>query len=128
MLPLQQTLQAIADSQKPPKRPLAEAQVYRLRELYARYTRICPFNAGDLVSPRDDSPYALVDQPHIVLEVALKPFVVFAAEEATSDRNGMKLDMRVGLLSGHNHLSALWVESLWFEAWTERKPDAGAGV
>lgn len=85
------------------RRPLPEAQVMTLNEVFAAYSKPCPFKPGDIVTPRKTSRYSDVGMPHVVLEVAETPIRNFVATEDLSDITssafGARLDIRVALVT-----------------------------
>lgn len=96
---------------------LPEAAIERLREYAQRYRTPCPFEPGDLVTPRKDAPIRGAGQPHIVLEVRRDADLCFAGEPGTTGF-GMRFEMRVAILCG-DHIAAHWVEHHGFRAYVE---------
>lgn len=48
---------------------LPEAQIARLREVFTRIERGCPFTPGELVTIRKDAPINGVGKPHLIIEI-----------------------------------------------------------
>lgn len=90
-------------------RPLHEAQLSSLREIFSAYVP-CPFKPGDYVTPRSTSehPEDLKGEPHVVLEVREDAAI------SGSDEGSRYLDMRVAVFFDGVYI-APWVESFEFE-------------
>lgn len=103
--------------------PLPE-QIASLDKAFARYAlhaSECPFDIGDLITPRPDSFYPHAGLPHKVLEIMVDTEPVWADVHAGTMRDGALLNIRVGVwYNGSMH--AFWAESWQFE-WLH-KPDA----
>lgn len=99
---------------------LPEAVVMRLREraaLYAASGKGCPFNVGDLVTPRADSACRGSGEPHIVVEVRTPFEPTWLGDHGNG--HGARLDTRVlCMASDGSSIAAFWVESWDFEPYT----------
>jgi hypothetical protein len=98
-------------------RPLHEAQIATLREVFADY-RKPPFRAGDLVTPRRGCDMRHEGEPHMVLEMRPDAEPRFM-DDSGACTNGVRLDMRVGSLNDGDYV-AHWVESWLFEPYPPR--------
>lgn len=109
--------------EKRPAPPIDEAQIAELREIADRYRRPCPFEVGDLVMPRANSPIFPKDRPWLVVSVRVHAPYVFGGNEAPSSMAfGNKVDFRAIVLSGHDNGSyvAFWNESWQFEPYVAK--------
>lgn len=95
-------------------RPLTEAIIHELRVIFARYQRACPFDPGQLVTPRRGSTVTGVGDPHIVVEVFDPP--IRSQSTAGSNADGRRFDMRV-VCYHPDFYAAHMVESWEFEPW-----------
>lgn len=98
--------------------PIPEAQVATLLEVVERYRSPCPFQVGDIVTPRAGYLYTGAGTPFVVLEVAAHPAI---AEEgnAGSPTFRARMDVRVaGRHVGTGDICAWWQESWMLEAYT----------
>jgi hypothetical protein len=106
-------------AQARPKRP-ASADIETLKAAAVRYFGPAPFEPGDLVTPRADSPLKDAGRPHIVLEVDPMP-QSFRTPIVHGDPNasifGARRDLRVAVVCDceHGEVVAHWVESWHFE-------------
>lgn len=102
-------------------RPLPEAQVMTLREIFADFEARCPFRPGDLVTPAPHSVYQGAGQPFIVLEVFSPSAVLAIADAALSGGRPevarTRIDMRVAHLDGDGDVCTHCVESWQFKRW-----------
>ncbi|SFG65553.1 hypothetical protein [Methylobacterium gossipiicola] len=105
-----------------PKRPLAQ-DIATLKAAAERYEAPNPFEPGDLVTPRADSPLKGIGRPRIVLELMER----IDADLAVTDPNhvdhprfGAKLDIRVASVCDcpHGEVTASWEEGWMFEPYT----------
>lgn len=103
-------------------RPIPEAVVSELRDIYTRYSAGCPFKPGDLVTPRKGYNTKGAGEPHIVLEVIDSPACNLTppAEpfHAGSHAFGRRYDMRVISLSDGEAYVAHWTEAWVYEPYT----------
>lgn len=100
-------------------RPLHEAQIATLKEIFAVYGP-CPFTPGDLVMPRKTSHFHgdVIGEPHIVLEVRDGVEPDFDYDDG--NKLGRRLDMRVAVLFDSNY-ACFWVESFEFEPYRQQE-------
>ena len=100
-----------------PARPIHEAQIMTLQELFAVY-RVPRFKAGDVIMPRKGSVHRWEGEPCIVLETryGAEPLIAPVEDptEYAAPFYGARLDLRVACFSGHTY-NAYWVESWGFE-------------
>lgn len=93
---------------------LPEAQVMQLQELCAAYqTQIgvgCPYNIGDLVTPKSNTNMRAAGDPHIVLEVFHRAGPCFNHGDPGDAGFGERHDMRVAVFYGEK-IYPFWVES-----------------
>lgn len=106
-------------------RPIPEAVVSDLRDIYTRYAAGCPFKPGDLVTPRKGYNSKGAGEPHIVLEVRDNATCDLTPPAEPSDTTsctfGRRLDIRVAYLAeGHRGQEYVthWCESWVFEPYT----------
>lgn len=104
-----------------PKRPLAQ-DIATLKAAAERYAAPTSFVAGDLVTPRADSPLKNIGRPHIVLGVHLGGYRNSDIADPTHVdhvRFDAKLDIRVASVCDcpHGEVTAFWEESWMFEPW-----------
>lgn len=112
------SLREAAERERNARRPLHDAQIMTLREIYERYARVCPFGPGELVTPlKGQQCQKNAGEPHIVLEVRTDAPPHFSNDQLSSSMTfGARHDMRVAVLMGDDYC-AFWVESWHFEAW-----------
>lgn len=112
-------------NQNTPPRPIPEAQIERIQEVYEAYQRQlsegCPFKPGDLVTPTMASQMRDQGEPWIVLEVIDKAEPHFT-DDPSGISYGQRCDMRVahlslGTVSGEEAITKHWVESHEFVAY-----------
>lgn len=106
------------DEKPESQRPLTEAQVMTLREIYAAYAAGCCFKAGDLVTPKRGFNLHGEGAPHIVLELAPVPIRNFSAEtprETCSNVFGRRMDVRVACFARNGQYDSFWMESWTLE-------------
>ncbi|WP_336801697.1 hypothetical protein [Kaistia sp. MMO-174] len=107
---------------KPQNRPIHEAQVETLRELFARYQTEKPFKVGQLVTPRAGFNLHGVGEPCVVLEMVGFDEALTSDEEFGSPGFGARLDLRIATLANGSHgehaIMAYWNESWQFEPYT----------
>ncbi|POR42533.1 hypothetical protein [Methylobacterium sp. V23] len=113
-----------------PKRPVSD-DIATLRAASERFSGHNPFKAGDLVTPRADSPIKQAGRPHIVLEVDPAPVanrVPTLHGDANRSDFGARRDMRVASTCDcdHGEIATHWVESWMFEAFVEVAPESAA--
>lgn len=119
---------ALGSNKESASLPVPEAQVMTLREVFARYDAGCPFEPGDLVTPRKGYGNGGEGRPHIVLCTARPPAPMTWPSDPSdtgSPMFGRRLDMRVAGLDGRATMTAWWVESWEYEAWTGEGPANG---
>jgi len=99
-------------------RPIPEAQVATLLEAYQRYADVCPFKAGDLVTPRKGFGYSGAGLPHVILEVAAEPVRAWKPTgemSVYSNFFGCRLDVRVANFTSTGEVVTFWQESWCLE-------------
>ena len=99
-----------------PSRPLHEAQIMTLQELFTNY---CAqrFQAGDLVTPKHGTMQRHPGEPYIVLETNDTPAPLFSVSDPNdrmSPAFGARLDLRVLCLM-QDYYCPFWVESWAFD-------------
>lgn len=107
------------------KRPIPEAQVATLIEAFQRYAASCPFNPGDLVTPRKGHGYSDAGLPHIVLEVAEEPHRTFTPTSSMpvyASCFGCRLDVRVANFTSAGEIVTFWQESWCLEPYIGEVP------
>ena len=105
------TLDQLLGRSQPSSNPiLPEAQIMELRAALARYEAGCPFKAGDLVTPRQNSQYNDIGLPFVVVEVYGYRF----SDNDDTERN----DMRVVHVTPDGKLCPHNVEAWQFEPYT----------
>lgn len=110
---LMEILAAAREQQKPDgPRPLPEAQIMTMREIFAAY-RQPRFKPGDVITPCRWSHIKNVGEPHLVLEVLPDPEPNFHGSEG-SCMFGCRDDIRFVALQGTQY-AAFWGESWCFE-------------
>lgn len=101
-------------------RPLPEAAVETLKDLYQRYTGKHPFKPGDIVTPRKGYGLRGAGHPCIVLEIPKEPIRDMKAE--THNMNyGSRLDMRVATIEKGGIVIPFWSESWQYQRWEPKK-------
>lgn len=88
----------IGDESSTKSRPIHEAQILRIKEAAARYGT-CPFNVGDLVTPRLDSIYRYSGEPMVVVEVRNLKVDCY------------ETDLRAMLINSNGDITVGWYES-----------------
>lgn len=99
-----------------PPRPCDEAVVDELRQLLRQYRDSregCPFQIGDLITPRRGRNLKQQGRPHIVLEVLDPP--IRPVVRGPID-HGARFDLRVACWINGDYV-ALLVESWQYERW-----------
>lgn len=91
-------------------------QIMELNAAFDRYMLNveCPFNVGDMVTPRADSIYPFAGLPHKVLEIVDEVEPAWADLHAGTTRDGAMFNMRVGVWRPDG-MAAFWGESWCFE-------------
>lgn len=93
-------------------------QIKHLNEAFQRYSDhadgCCPFNIGDMVTPRADSIYPSAGVPHKVLEIVDASEPLWADLHAGTTRDGVMFNIRVGVWRGGG-MAPFWAESWCFE-------------
>lgn len=99
-------------------RPLAEAQVMELTDLFERVKAGNPFKPGDLVTPRSNSYLKLAGEPHIVLETFDPPHRSWDDDSPSSMVHGMTVDTRIAAVTEEGQLAYWTVDSSMLETWS----------
>jgi hypothetical protein len=101
---------------------LPEAMIARLREAAHRFTRDGevypnPFEIGDLVTPRPDSPYSGGrGLPHVVVDFDPEAFPYFSGSPDSATNWGSVPNLRILAMSHDGEsMAAIWVEAAYFE-------------
>lgn len=103
-----------------PKAPTFIAQA--LRDEAAFYARHCPFQVGDLVTPRKGTTYKGAGEAHIVVAIIEDAEHDLSLGGVGSIKHGKRFDMRV-LCWEQGAFPPYWVESASFEAWVDPHAD-----
>lgn len=128
MSSLMEMLARQSEQQKPAgPRPLPEAQIMTLREIFATY-RQPRFKPGDLITPHRWSNVWGAGNPHLVLEILPEAEPNFNGANGGECFFGSRNDIRFACLAhdGSQHYVAFWGESWCFELYaavaTELQP------
>ncbi len=118
-------------SPRPFRLASAEEQAVTLKEVAQRYAAGCPFQPGDLVTPRPHHNLIGVGHPHVVLEVIDDPLdAPVAGSTKPSDYGnpafGARLDMRTASVADDGVVCAWWGESWQFEPYVAPEPPPAA--
>lgn len=104
------------ETKETPKRIMHEAQIDELALLVPKLVlAFSRFSKGDWVTPRQNSPFEMAGEPHVVIDVPCEPRTQWI-EHPFSGLNGVTLDMRVAWVAdADGNLGVAWVESFWFD-------------
>lgn len=103
--------------------PSHQEMIARLKETYVRYQMEivhgeCPFEPGDLVTPRKDTYINDAGTPYIVLDTHSCEEPLWSDMAAGTMRDGILPNIRVG------RWTPIGLVSIWVESWAFEKYDA----
>lgn len=114
------------EDEKDTPKPLPEAAVATLREVYERYAAGCPFKPGDLVTVRagSDRKGARATRPSCLRfwPIPVRPFDVGDSPHGSgTNAFGARLDIRIAKIAV-GEVAAFWTESWSLEAYSPPDP------
>ena len=107
-----------------------DEQIAKLKEFGAEYAEGCPFEVGDLVTPRRGSGVKWRGRPWRVVETRAPSAAEWTPFSGEGDaREGARQDLRVAVVVPSGGIVCFWNESHKFETWkppSKAAPDADA--